>query len=105
MQLVAWVTCGDPRRHRPGFRELARVAALAVVAAYGERDHITLRDKVNVSISLLPAIFAAVLFGPLAAMVVFGASAVLSLSRSPVGFVMSATGANGGSSQRAASEL
>jgi putative nucleotidyltransferase with HDIG domain len=52
------------------------VVALAAVAAFGERDHITLRDQLNVSISLLPAIFAAVLFGPLAAMVVFGASAI-----------------------------
>jgi putative nucleotidyltransferase with HDIG domain len=52
------------------------VVALAVVAAYGERDHIKLRDQLTISISLLPAIFAAVLFGPLAAMVVFGASAI-----------------------------
>jgi putative nucleotidyltransferase with HDIG domain len=52
------------------------VIALAVVATYGERGHVTLRKDVNVSISLLPAIFAAVLFGPLAAMAVFGASAI-----------------------------
>jgi putative nucleotidyltransferase with HDIG domain len=52
------------------------VIALAIVAMYGERGHVTLRKDVNVSISLLPAIFAAVLFGPLAAMLVFGASAV-----------------------------
>jgi putative nucleotidyltransferase with HDIG domain len=58
------------------FGNWVAVAALAVAAAYGERDHITLRPKLTVSISLLPAIFAAVLFGPLAAMVVFGASAV-----------------------------
>jgi hypothetical protein len=52
------------------------VLALAVVAAYGERGRIKLRGDFNVSISLLPAIFAAVLFGPVAAMVVFGASAL-----------------------------
>ena len=52
------------------------VVLLAVVAMYGERGHVTLRKNVNVSISLLPAIFAAVLFGPLEAMAVFGASAV-----------------------------
>lgn len=56
------------------------VAGLAAVAAYGERGSITLRGRgassnpVTASISLLPAIFAAVLFGPLAAMIVFGAS-------------------------------
>jgi putative nucleotidyltransferase with HDIG domain len=50
------------------------VAALAVVAAVAERGGIALRGKLNVSISLLPAVFAAVLFGPLAAMIVFGAS-------------------------------
>jgi putative nucleotidyltransferase with HDIG domain len=52
------------------------VLGLAVVAAYGERGRIKLRGNLTVSISLLPAIFAAVLFGPLAAMAVFGASAV-----------------------------
>jgi len=50
------------------------VAALAVVAAVAERGGIALRGKLNVSISLLPAVFAAVLFGPLPAMIVFGAS-------------------------------
>jgi len=54
----------------------AAVIGLAAVAAYGERGHITLRGNLTVSISLLPAVFAAVLFGPLAAMVVFGASAI-----------------------------
>ena len=59
-----------------GLGNPAAVAGLAVVAAYGERGRIRLRENVNVSISLLPAIFAAVLFGPLAAMVVYGASAL-----------------------------
>ena len=50
------------------------VLGLAFVSAYAERGSITLRGHLTVSISLLPAIFAAVLFGPLAAMIVFGAS-------------------------------
>jgi putative nucleotidyltransferase with HDIG domain len=58
-----------------GLENPIAVAGLAAVAAYGERGHITLRGgNLTVSISLLPAVFAAVLFGPLAAMVVFGAS-------------------------------
>lgn len=52
------------------------VLGLAFVAAYAERGSITLRGHLTVSISLLPAIFAAVLFGPLAAMLVFGASGI-----------------------------
>ena len=57
-----------------GFTNPGVVLALAFVSAYAERGSITLRGHLTVSISLLPAIFAAVLFGPLAAMVVFGAS-------------------------------
>ena len=58
----------------PGNVNWWAVVALAVVAAVAERGGIALRGKLNVSISLLPAVFAAVLFGPLAAMIVFGAS-------------------------------
>jgi putative nucleotidyltransferase with HDIG domain len=58
-----------------GLGNPAAVIGLALVAAYGERGRIRLRGNLDVSISLLPAIFAAVLFGPLAAMAVFGASA------------------------------
>lgn len=57
-----------------GLGSPAAVAGLAVVAALGERGRITLHGDLTISISLLPAIFAAVLFGPLAGMVVFGAS-------------------------------
>jgi putative nucleotidyltransferase with HDIG domain len=73
---VAWLTAVLLLTNGEGVGNWLAVAGLAVVAAFGERDHITLRDGLTVSISLLPAIFAAVLFGPLAAMVVFGASAV-----------------------------
>ena len=54
----------------------AGVIALAVVAAICERGRIVLGGDFGVSISLLPATYAAVLFGPLAGMVVFGASVV-----------------------------
>jgi putative nucleotidyltransferase with HDIG domain len=61
------------------------VGGLVLVAAYGERGRISLlRGKLWISISLLPAVFAAVLFGPIAAMVVFGGSA-LGLAIPPVG--------------------
>jgi putative nucleotidyltransferase with HDIG domain len=50
------------------------VAVLAVTAALGERGRIKLTGTLDISISLLPATFAAVLYGPLAGMVVFGAS-------------------------------
>ena len=50
------------------------VAALATIAVLVERGRIRLRANLDVSISLLPATFAAVLYGPLAGMMVFGAS-------------------------------
>jgi putative nucleotidyltransferase with HDIG domain len=59
------------------------VAALAVIAAASERGRIALRSTLDVSISLFPSVFAAVLFGPLAGMVVFGASA-LGLTNMPL---------------------
>ena len=54
------------------------VGGLALLAAMGERGRISLfgRGRLTVSISALPAIFAALLLGPLAAMIVFGASAL-----------------------------
>jgi len=60
-----------------GFGSWEGVLGLAVVAAAGERGGIKLPGGMALSISLLPAIFAAVLYGPLAAMVVFGISAVV----------------------------
>lgn len=60
-----------------GIGSPAAVLALALIAAIGEwRGRITLRGNVWVSISLFPSVFAAVLFGPLAGMIVFGASAL-----------------------------
>jgi putative nucleotidyltransferase with HDIG domain len=59
------------------------VAALAIIAAFSERGGIALQGTLKVSISLFPSVFAAVLFGPLAGMVVFGFSA-LGLTNMPV---------------------
>lgn len=53
------------------------LVGLVAIAMIGERGRITLRWKMTVSISLLPAIFAAVLYGPLAAMLVFGLSILM----------------------------
>jgi putative nucleotidyltransferase with HDIG domain len=58
------------------------VVALAFAAAISERRRIKLKAGLDISISLLPATFAAVLYGPLAGTLVFGAS-VLGLSSMP----------------------
>jgi putative nucleotidyltransferase with HDIG domain len=50
------------------------VAGLATIAGGAERGHVQLSRRVAVSVSLLPALFAAILFGPLASMAVFAAS-------------------------------
>src|SRR5206468_4305430 len=60
-----------------GLGSIPAVIGLALVAAVSEwRGTITLRGNLTVSISLFPSVFAAVLFGPLAGMAVFGASAI-----------------------------
>lgn len=50
------------------------VAGLATVAALSERGRVRLGENIEASISLIPTVFAAAVFGPLAAMVVAGAS-------------------------------
>lgn len=61
-----------------GLGSVWAVAGLAVIAAVAElRGRIDLRGDLAVSVSLFPSIFAAVLFGPLAGMVVFAASATV----------------------------
>jgi putative nucleotidyltransferase with HDIG domain len=50
------------------------VLGLAVAAAYAERGSVRLSSTVEESISALPMLFAAVLFGPLAALIVASAS-------------------------------
>jgi putative nucleotidyltransferase with HDIG domain len=52
------------------------VFGLAVVAAIAERGRVQLTSSVDVSISVLPTVFAAALFGPLAAMLVASLSYV-----------------------------
>src|SRR5436309_15196461 len=60
-----------------GIGPLAAVVSLALIAAISEwRGRIALRSGLTVSISLFPSVFTAVLFGPLAAMIVFSASAL-----------------------------
>ncbi len=58
------------------------VVALAIVAAVAERGSVRLTKTTEESISLLPTLFAAVLFGPLAAAVV-GAASMLGDSKRP----------------------
>jgi putative nucleotidyltransferase with HDIG domain len=54
--------------------DVRAVAALCVIASVAERGRIRLSSGLQASISLVPTLFAAVLFGPLAGMVVAAAS-------------------------------
>jgi putative nucleotidyltransferase with HDIG domain len=64
------IALGDAGKHWP------IVVGLALVSIYGERANISLGRNITVAISLLPAVFAATLFGPVAAMAVYGTSAL-----------------------------
>jgi HD-GYP domain-containing protein (c-di-GMP phosphodiesterase class II) len=57
------------------------VVLLATVAAIAERGRIQLRSQLSASISLVPILFAAVLFGPLAAAIVAAASLISEFHR------------------------
>jgi putative nucleotidyltransferase with HDIG domain len=57
------------------------VLGLAAVAGLAERSRVRLTDHIEVSICLLPTLLAGMLFGPLASMVVWGASMVGGFSR------------------------
>jgi putative nucleotidyltransferase with HDIG domain len=60
-----------------GFGNFPAVVCLAVVAILSDRGRIELKStRLLVSISLFPAVFTAVLFGPLAAMLVYGVSLI-----------------------------
>lgn len=59
------------------------VGALALAAAISDRSGVRLSKSVEVSVTLLPVVFAAVTFGPMAAMVVAGASMLISLRPGP----------------------
>ena len=53
------------------------IALLAAVAVAAERGHVQLSSELSESVSLVPILFAAVLFGPLSAMIVAAASVLL----------------------------
>jgi putative nucleotidyltransferase with HDIG domain len=59
-----------------GLGNVFAVAGLAIVAAFAERGRVRLGGVTEVSISLVPTVFAAAVFGPLAAMVVAACSLV-----------------------------
>jgi putative nucleotidyltransferase with HDIG domain len=56
------------------------IGCLSLVAVVAERASVRLNDTAEVSISLLPTLFAAVLYGPLAALIVGAASNLLDLA-------------------------
>lgn len=58
------------------------IGGLAVVAVLAERGSVRLTSSVETSIALVPTLFAAVLFGPLAAMIVAVASMLVDLRSS-----------------------
>src|SRR5262249_30504589 len=57
-----------------GLGSPAAVIGLAVIAAVAERGRVSLDNTAGVSISVLPTVFAAAVFGPLAALVVSASS-------------------------------
>ena len=59
------------------------ILILALAAAMAERGTVRITNRVEVSVGLLPTLFAAVVFGPLAAMTISGASMVGDLRRRP----------------------
>jgi len=59
------------------------VAVLCVIAAVSERGLVRLTSTTSQSISILPTLFAAVVFGPLAAMLVGAASLLSEIMRPP----------------------
>jgi len=59
------------------------VGALSLVAAFAERGRVRLTSTTEESISLLPTLFAAVLFGPLAGMAVGAASLIGEFGQPP----------------------
>ena len=57
-----------------GVGEVWAVAVLAIAAAVSERQRVAIGKDTEASISLIPILFAAVLFGPLAGMIVAAVS-------------------------------
>lgn len=77
-----------------GIGDPAVVASLMLVAAIAERGSVRLSVRVEQSISLLPTLFAAILFGPEAALVV-GAGSMLGDLRPPYPRVIAYTASRG----------
>lgn len=75
--LVAAVLVGSLFAAGKGLGNAYVVALLAVVALAAERGQVQLSSGLSESVSLVPILFAAVLFGPLAAMAVAAASFLL----------------------------
>jgi putative nucleotidyltransferase with HDIG domain len=70
--VVALTMLGLALHH--GLGNVFAVAGLAIVAAVAERGRVRLTAVTEVSISVLPTVFAAAVFGPLAAMIVAASS-------------------------------
>jgi putative nucleotidyltransferase with HDIG domain len=62
-----------------GVRPWWLVAAIGVVATYAEANHLRLTTTTEVSTSLIPTLFAAILFGPVAAIVVAAMANIVDL--------------------------
>ena len=72
--VLAVSLCAGLVAHQASFASPWAVAALAVLGAAAERGRVRLSPNLELSISLVPTLFAAVVFGPLAAMIVAAAS-------------------------------
>jgi len=83
LAVLAMVTAAALALTHFGLGNPVVVALLAVVAALAERGRVRLSNDLEESISLVPTLFAAVLFGPLASMLVAAASLALEVTRWP----------------------
>ena len=72
--IAAFLTCFGLLLAGYGLEDPISVVALGAAAAIGERSSVRLTKSAEQSISVLPTLLAAVLFGPLAAAVVGAAS-------------------------------
>jgi putative nucleotidyltransferase with HDIG domain len=81
--LTAITTCALLVTDGFGVHPLWGVAALAAVAAFAERASVRVSATTEASVALVPTVFAAVVFGPLAAMIVGAASMLGDFGRLP----------------------
>ena len=73
-ELLGWRSCCSFLPYTRGSGNPFAVLGLAIVAALAERGRVGLASSTEVSISVLPTVFAAAVFGPLAAMIVAASS-------------------------------